>query len=83
MRPLTTIALCCLLLMYSLVGTARACTCFFLDTPNVPIFGANLDLFIPGDGLVFINKRGIAKEGFGVSTTGETAKWVSRYGSVK
>lgn len=41
-----------------------------------------MDLFIPGDGLVFVNQRGRAKEGFRENTTGETAKWVSKYGSV-
>jgi len=63
-------------------GTARACTSFCLDTPEGPVFGCNLDLFIPGDGLVFINPRGISKEGFQAGTTGDLAKWVSTYGSV-
>ncbi len=31
---------------------------------------------------MFVNRRGIAKEGYRESTTGETAKWVARYGSV-
>jgi len=82
MRPLVTAALCCLLLICPLVGPSWACTSFCLDTPDGPVFGANLDLFIPGDGLVFVNQRGIAKEGREHSTTGETAKWVSKYGSV-
>jgi penicillin V acylase-like amidase (Ntn superfamily) len=81
--PLTT-ALCGLLLSCLLIGSSRACTCFCLDTPDGPVFGSNLDLFIPGDGLVFINQRGIAKESFPslAGATGRTAKWVSRYGSV-
>ncbi|MBW2619148.1 MAG: hypothetical protein JRC92_09765, partial [Deltaproteobacteria bacterium] len=82
MRTLVTAALCCLLLLYPLVGLSWACTSFCLDTPGGPVFGANLDLFIPGDGLVFVNRRGIAKEGRQLSTTGETAKWTSEYGSV-
>jgi penicillin V acylase-like amidase (Ntn superfamily) len=53
-----------------------------MDTPAGPVFGCNLDLFIPGDGLVFVNPRGLAKEGFQPGTTGEVAKWVSKYGSV-
>jgi penicillin V acylase-like amidase (Ntn superfamily) len=82
MRTLVTAALCCLLLISPLVGPSWACTSFCLDTPDGPVFGSNLDLFIPGDGLVFVNQRGIAKEGYEASTTGETAKWVSKYGSV-
>ena len=82
MRTLATAALCCLLLIYSLDGTDRACTSFCLDTPDGPVFGSNLDLFIPGDGHVIVNRRGIAKENIRQSTNGETAKWVSEYGSV-
>ena len=59
-----------------------ACTSFCMDTPDGPIFGANLDLFIPGDGLVFVNRRGVEKESYQTSTTGETAQWTSEYGSV-
>ena len=65
-----------------LSGSSLACTTFLLDTPEGPVFGANLDLFIPADGLVFINRRGIAKEGFQKNTNGDVAKWVSKYGSV-
>ncbi len=82
MRALVTAALGCLLLICSLAGPTPACTDFCLDTPDGPVFGCNLDLFIPGDGLVFINQRGVAKEGFQKSTTGETARWVSNFGSV-
>ena len=82
MRALIQTGFLCLLLLGPLVGSSNSCTDFCFDTPGGPIFGCNLDLFIPGDGLVFINPRGIAKEGFQESTTGETAKWVSKYGSV-
>ncbi len=82
MRALATSVLCCLLLICSQGGPAHACTSFVMDTPDGPVFGANCDLFIPGDGLVFVNQRGIEKEGWQTSTTGETAKWTSEYGSV-
>jgi len=84
MRTSATTAIYCLLLICLPIGPARACTCFCLDTPAGPVFGSNLDLFIPGDGLVFVNRRGIAKESFPsqMGTTGKTAKWVSKYGSV-
>jgi hypothetical protein len=82
MRVLATAALCLVLLISQMAGRSQACTCFCLDTPDGPVFGCNLDLFIPGDGLVFINRRGVAKEGFQPSTSGQTVKWVSKYGSV-
>jgi penicillin V acylase-like amidase (Ntn superfamily) len=69
-------------LFFVLPNTIFACTTFCLDTPNGPIFGCNLDLFIPGDGLVFINRRDIAKKGFEPGTTGKVAEWTSKYGSV-
>jgi penicillin V acylase-like amidase (Ntn superfamily) len=82
MRALATAALCFVLLISQMAGRSWACTCFCLETPEGPVFGCNLDLFIPGDGLVFINQGGMVKEGFQASTTGETLKWVSRYGSL-
>lgn len=81
MRPLATAALSCLLLICLQHCPSSACTSFVLDTADGPFVAANLDLSF-GDGLVFVNRRGIAKEGYLQSTTGETAKWVSEYGSV-
>lgn len=82
MRVPTAAAVAALTLLGASGGPAAACTTFCFDGPQGPIFGCNLDLFIPGDGLVFINPRGVAKEGFGPGTTGVTAKWASQYGSV-
>jgi len=82
MRLFTALALSCLLMGCPLDGPARACTSFLMDTPDGPIFGANCDLFIPGDGLVFVNQRGVEKRGWKTSTSGETAEWTSEYGSV-
>ncbi|MEN6425618.1 MAG: linear amide C-N hydrolase [Phycisphaerales bacterium] len=84
MRTSVATARRCLLLTCLLVGPSLACTCFCFDTPDGPVFGSNLDLFFPADGLVFVNRRGIAKEGFPsqVGTTGKAAKWISKYGSV-
>jgi penicillin V acylase-like amidase (Ntn superfamily) len=52
-----------------------------LDTPDGSFYATNLDL-ITGEGHVFINRRGIAKEGYGENTAGETLKWSAQYGSV-
>ena len=82
MRILVTPLFVCLLLVCSLNDSADACTSFCMDTPDGPIFGYNLDLFITADGLIFINQRGMAKTGFDAGKTGQVAQWVSKYGSV-
>ena len=82
MRIFVVTALWCVMLSTVAATSALSCTTFCMDTPEGPVFGANLDLFIPGDGLVFVNRRGIAKEGYASSATGETETWVSKYGSV-
>lgn len=61
---------------------AGACTSFVQETPDGPVFGVNLDLLVPADGLLVINRRGIAKENFRKDIHGKTTKWVSQYGSV-
>ena len=61
-------------------NSAFACTTFCLTTKGQVLFGRNYDWDI-GDGLIFVNKRGVAK----TSSDGEVpnpAKWVSRFGSV-
>lgn len=59
----------------------RACTSFSLDDKGANLFGTNYDNTI-APGLVFVNKRGLQKTGWELSTTGEVATWVSQYGSV-
>ena len=74
----------CLFQIFLLAVSSWACTSFCMDTADGPVFGYNLDLFIPGDGLVFINPRGVAKQGFPgqAGTTGKKLEWISSYGSV-
>lgn len=71
-----------LLLTFAASVPSGACTSFCLDTPGGTYLAANLDLGGTGDGHLFINRRGIAKKGYYASTTGETARWISRYGNV-
>src|SRR5687767_2315802 len=60
------------------LGPLYACTTFCLKSRGEVLFGKNYDWMI-GDGLVFVNKRGVSK----VSTEDvNPAKWVSKYGSV-
>jgi choloylglycine hydrolase len=61
---------------------ATACTSFVMDTPGGPVFGTNLDLFIPGDGLVLVNPRGLEKANYRTEADGERFRWTSEYGSV-
>jgi penicillin V acylase-like amidase (Ntn superfamily) len=58
-----------------------SCTSFCLDNAGHPVFGANYDHHI-SEGLVFVNKRNVAKTSWEPSTTGHYAEWVARYGSV-
>ena len=60
---------------------AAACSAFCFDTPDGPVFGANLDLRW-GDGLIFVNRRGVAKTNYMLNSKGEPLRWVSRHGSV-
>ena len=82
MRKFISLILSFLLSLGILVNSALACTAFSFKTTEGIFYAANLDYFIRPDGIVFINRRGILKEGLSKSTTGKTEKWVSKYGSV-
>ena len=61
-----------------LTNSGLACTTFCLKNKGEVLFGKNYDWMI-GDGLVFVNKRGVSK----TSSEGDNpAKWTSKYGSV-
>jgi choloylglycine hydrolase len=60
------------------LNLAFACTTFCLKGNGEVLFGKNYDWMI-GDGLVFVNKRGVMKTS---AEESNPAKWVSRYGSV-
>jgi choloylglycine hydrolase len=60
---------------------SQACSSFCLDNGDHCVFGANQDNTIEA-GLLIVNKRGVLKTGWEPGTTGEYARWVSRYGSV-
>ena len=55
-----------------------ACTTFCLKNNGEILFGKNYDWMI-GDGMIFVNKRGVSKMS---SEEGNPARWVSKYGSV-
>lgn len=64
-----------------LASPLGACTAFCLDSNDACVFGANQDNTLD-IGLLFVNKRGVQKTTWDPSTSGEYARWTSRYGSV-
>lgn len=61
-----------------LANDARACTTFCFQSQGTRVFGKNYDWNVE-DGLVIVNKRGMAKTAF---TEESPARWTSDYGSV-
>jgi choloylglycine hydrolase len=58
-----------------------SCTSFCLDNGDHCVFGANQDNTVEL-GLLFVNQRDVMKTTWDPSTSGEYARWRSRYGSV-
>lgn len=69
-----------ILILFGLASEIFACTTFCLKSKGEVLFGKNYDWMI-GDGLVFVNKRGVSKVSM-VENSSNPAKWVSQYGSV-
>jgi penicillin V acylase-like amidase (Ntn superfamily) len=65
----------------ALATSGRACTSFCLDNGDHCVFGANQDNPIDA-GMVSVKRRQVVKTAWEPSTTGEYARWISRYGSV-
>lgn len=78
----TNLSLSGLVLTILLAGPSHACTSFCMETGDGSLYATNCDLFIPGDGLVMVNPRGLAKDGFREDLEGKTDHWVARYGSI-
>lgn len=73
-------ALLGLVLLILPVSEAPACTTFCLKRGSQAVFGKNYDWGV-GDGLVIVNKRGVAKTA-AMPPQEKPARWVSRYGSL-
>jgi penicillin V acylase-like amidase (Ntn superfamily)/uncharacterized protein YndB with AHSA1/START domain len=77
----TGVFLVLLMLALAWPRPAVACSSLVFMNKGFPVFGTNYDNpFAPGQ--LFIYKRGVRKSGWETGTTGLTAQWVSRYGSV-
>jgi choloylglycine hydrolase len=63
-----------------LAANAFACTTFCLKNNGEVLFGRNYDWMI-GDGVIFVNKRGVSKRSV-VDQEKNQKTWVSSYGSV-
>lgn len=71
----------CAFLSLTLSGSfAYGCTTFCLKNKGEVLFGKNYDWSI-GDGMIFVNKRGISKIS-SLESEKNVAKWVSKYGSI-
>src|SRR4051812_31849081 len=57
------------------------CTAFLLTTANGPLVGKCYDWHM-GQGMVLVNKRGLAKRALPLAPGDRPAEWVSRHASV-
>ncbi len=80
MKVICKIALSFLVLISILTAETLACTTFCLKNKDEVLFGKNYDWMI-GDGMVFVNKRGVEKSAF-ASENESPARWTSKYGNV-
>jgi choloylglycine hydrolase len=78
MKVFVKSALCLLILSGLFAAQSLACTTFCLKRNGEVLFGKNYDWMI-GDGLIFVNRRGVAKTAM---SGANSARWNSRYGSV-
>ncbi|UCD48989.1 MAG: linear amide C-N hydrolase [Phycisphaerales bacterium] len=64
-----------------LAETSIACTCFCLRDGERLVFGRNYDWHLD-DGLIVVNKRGVAKRALLLDFLDRPAQWIAKYGSV-
>jgi choloylglycine hydrolase len=57
------------------------CTSFCLENSGHAVFGTNFDNNV-WEGLLFVNQRGVTKNGWEAGSTGKVARWTAEYGSV-
>lgn len=66
----------------ALPSANQMCTSFCLKDGDHCVFGTNMDHRIFREGQVFVNKRHVMKTAWESSTSGQYARWISRFGSV-
>jgi penicillin V acylase-like amidase (Ntn superfamily) len=80
MKRLYPIVASVLVIVFAISHVSFACTTFCLKRNGEVLFGKNYDWMV-GDGLIFVNKRGVEKSAISEGRT-NPARWVSQYGSV-
>ncbi len=73
------VLVCCILLIS--VSTVAACTSFVIAEGDHYVLGKNYDWNLD-DGLIVVNKRGIAKSALLLDFLDRPAQWTAKYGSV-
>ncbi len=63
-------------------GYVEHCSAFVLDNDGHGIFGANFDHTWTDEGLVYVNRRGVAKSSLNAGAVHGRFYWTSRYASV-
>lgn len=82
MRKAAVLFLSFAAILSTFVRSSHACTTFCLKNNGEVLFGKNYDWMI-GDGMLFVNKRGVSKSAAGDGIGGgNLARWTSKYGSV-
>ncbi len=75
------LALVVLFILAWFSGETRGCTSFAFSYNGHPVFASNYDNDLIS-GMIFVNKRGLRKNGWEPSKSGNTASWAANYGSV-
>jgi choloylglycine hydrolase len=70
-----------LLLSLAAPRSAGACTAFMLERGGARVVGKSYDWYM-GQGLVILNKRGVAKQSLPAKPGDRAAQWVSRHASL-
>src|SRR5215468_3296311 len=65
----------------ALARPAAACTTFLLERGGQRVMGKSYDWHM-GQGLVIVNKRGVAKQSLPAKPGDRPARWISRHASV-
>jgi choloylglycine hydrolase len=81
LRRSVTIAVIAALPLAGAARPADACTTFMLERGGERVVGKSYDWYM-GQGLVILNKRGVAKRSLPVKPGDRAAEWVSRHASL-
>jgi len=81
LKVIFRLALVVLFILALSSGEIRGCTSFAFSRNGHFVFASNYDNDLTS-GMIFVNKRGLHKNGWEPSKSGKTASWLAKYGSV-